>query len=124
MSATFSRRAFTQLAGLGLGGTILAATTSRTIKIGHTGITWRNEDIDQAIKDIAGLGFYGLETFGNVLDAWEANLGLTAVLHQHTGTCVESREETYAVMEAVDTRYGENCEGIPGETGLPVPGVA
>jgi len=26
------------------------------------------------------------------------------VLHQHTGTCVESREETYAVMEAVDSR--------------------
>jgi len=33
------------------------------------------------------------------------DLGLTAVLHQHTGTCVESRDETYAVMEAVDTRY-------------------
>src|SRR5215472_6976177 len=31
-------------------------------------------------------------------------MGLTAVLHQHTGTCVESRDETYAVMEAVDTR--------------------
>jgi inosose dehydratase len=33
------------------------------------------------------------------------DLGLTPVLHQHTGTCIESREETYAVMEAVDTRY-------------------
>jgi inosose dehydratase len=33
-----------------------------------------------------------------------ADLGLTAVLHQHTGTCVESRDETYAVMEAVDTK--------------------
>src|SRR5206468_4037669 len=33
------------------------------------------------------------------------DLGLTPVLHQHTGTCVETREETYAVMEAVDTRY-------------------
>jgi inosose dehydratase len=32
------------------------------------------------------------------------DLGLTAVLHQHTGTCVESRDETYAVMEAVDTK--------------------
>jgi inosose dehydratase len=31
--------------------------------------------------------------------------GLTAVLHQHTGTCVESRDETYAVMEAVNTKY-------------------
>jgi inosose dehydratase len=34
-----------------------------------------------------------------------ADLGLTAALHQHTGTCVETRDETYAVMEAVDTRY-------------------
>jgi inosose dehydratase len=32
------------------------------------------------------------------------DLGLTPVLHQHTGTCIESRDETYAVMEAVDTR--------------------
>ena len=32
------------------------------------------------------------------------DMGLTPVLHQHTGTCVESRDETYAVMEAVDTR--------------------
>ena len=34
-----------------------------------------------------------------------ADVGLVGVLHQHTGTCVETREETYAVMEAVDTRY-------------------
>lgn len=33
------------------------------------------------------------------------DLGLTPVLHQHTGTCIETREETYAVMQAVDTRY-------------------
>lgn len=31
--------------------------------------------------------------------------GVTPVLHQHTGTCVESRDETYAVMNAADTRY-------------------
>ena len=34
-----------------------------------------------------------------------ADLGLTTALHQHTGTAVETRDETYAVMEAVDTRY-------------------
>ena len=33
-----------------------------------------------------------------------ADIGVVGVLHQHTGTCVESRDETYAVMEAVDTR--------------------
>lgn len=31
-------------------------------------------------------------------------IGIVGVLHQHTGTCVETRDETYAVMEAVDTR--------------------
>jgi inosose dehydratase len=34
-----------------------------------------------------------------------ADVGVVGVLHQHTGTCVETREETYAVMEAVDTRH-------------------
>lgn len=33
------------------------------------------------------------------------DLGLTPVLHQHTGTCIESREETDAVMQTADTRY-------------------
>ena len=33
------------------------------------------------------------------------DMGLGTGLHQHTGTAVETREETYAVMQAVDTRY-------------------
>jgi len=40
----------------------------------------------------------------NELGKAVTDMGLTAVLHQHTGTCVETREETYAVMEAVDTK--------------------
>jgi inosose dehydratase len=150
----------------------------------------RPNDVPQAITDIGNLGFYGFETFGDVLTKWESrgglasmlaqhhlplisgyctlNLtdagkrkdemekavawatlirkyggrifvlgpnqvkradydfaanktnivstlneaakavsdhGLTVVLHQHTGTCVESRDETYAVLDAVDTNY-------------------
>ena len=42
-----------------------------------------------------------LNEFGKAL----TDIGLTGCLHQHTGTCIESRDETYAVMEAVDTRY-------------------
>jgi inosose dehydratase len=42
-----------------------------------------------------------LNDIGKALD----DIGVVGVLHQHTGTCVESREETYAVMEAVNTRY-------------------
>src|SRR3569833_283332 len=34
-----------------------------------------------------------------------SDIGLTGCVHQHTGTCIESKDETYAVMESVDTRY-------------------
>jgi inosose dehydratase len=34
-----------------------------------------------------------------------ADIGVVGALHQHTGTCIETRDETYATMEAVDTRY-------------------
>jgi len=48
----------------------------RNIKIGHTGITWADPNgPDQAIKDIGALGFYGFETFGDVLDKFEAQPG-------------------------------------------------
>jgi inosose dehydratase len=33
-----------------------------------------------------------------------ADIGLGSGLHQHTGTPIETRDEVYAVMEAVDTR--------------------
>ena len=193
MTQVLTRRDFTK-AMLAAAATLTSAPsfaqTKRTVRIGHTGITWPNDQIDVAIKEIASAGFYGLETFGNVLETWERRgglgavleqnklplisgycgfnmtdptrrkaemekmlgwggiikkyggkisvmgpnnvnrnsydfkaykntiveslnevakaldgIGLTAVLHQHTGTCVESREETYAVMESVDTRY-------------------
>jgi len=35
------------------------------------------------------------------------DLGLGAGLHQHTGTAVETRDETYAVMEAANTKHLE-----------------
>lgn len=168
-----------------------AAFSKKTgIPIGYTGITWLNDQVEQAIQTISSLGFYGFETFGDVLSRWEekggleavleknhlplisayctmnltdpsrraeelakaknwcrlihkckgrifvlgpnpvdrksydfsankANIlgalnemalvveqeGLTPVLHQHTGTCIESKDETYAVLEAVDTRH-------------------
>jgi inosose dehydratase len=33
------------------------------------------------------------------------DVGLGAGLHQHTGTAIESRDETYAIMEAADTKH-------------------
>jgi inosose dehydratase len=189
-----NRRSFTKIVALGLAGTVvptLGAQTPRKLKAGHTGITWgfSPADAEKAIADVASLGFHGYESFGNVLEAWEAKggldklleaaklplrsaycpvnltdptrrkdevakivrwgelikkcggsvavigpnnvkraeytfadhktnivealneigkalmgIGVIGVLHQHTDTCVETRDETYAVMEAVDTR--------------------
>jgi inosose dehydratase len=52
------------------------------MKIGHTGITWpRGEGgPDQAIKDIGSLGYWGFETFGETLDAFETQGGIAKVL--------------------------------------------
>jgi inosose dehydratase len=188
-----SRRGLMKLAALGVATVALppafAGKKKRNIQVGHTGITWPN-DVAQAITDTGNLGFYGFETFGEILTKWEsqggleamlehhrlplisgyctlnltdstkrqdemakavawatlirkyngrifvlgpnqvkraeydfaankANIvgtlneaakavsdqGLTPVLHQHTGTCVESRDETYAVLDAVDSNY-------------------
>jgi inosose dehydratase len=194
MSPRYSRRDFAIRLGGVLGGAAAATLSGagRRLKIGHTGITWgfRPQDAAQAIPDVAGLGYHGYESFGNVLESWEAQgglgqvleqnrlqlvsaycgynmldpdrrrdevgkvvrwgglikkyggsvavlgptgvkresfdfreskpaivaalnetakalagIGITGVLHQHTGTCVESRDEVYAVMDAVDTNY-------------------
>lgn len=43
----------------------------------------------------------GLNDHGKALN----DLGLQAGLHQHTGSAVDTRDEVYAVMEAVDTRH-------------------
>jgi inosose dehydratase len=167
---------------------MLAATPRFAhMPIGYTGITWTNAQVEDAITTCAKLGFYGFETFGDVLDKWEPNgglkpvlqthgiqlisgyctlnltdkarreetlgkakswaqliqknggrifvlgpnpvkrdsyvysenkqniietlneaakivsdQGLTPVLHQHTGTCIETRDETYATLDAID----------------------
>ncbi len=190
MKRELSRRDFAAAAGLGLAALSLPpvkGAPARRLKIGHTGITWRGPE--EAIKDIASLGYSGFEPFGNVLEQWEsrggmgglleeaklplisaycganlsdparrsaeveklvrwgkiikkyggttvvigpnfrgrdydfaaakpnivaalnemckalADIGVVGALHQHTGTTVELRDEVYAVMEAVDTKY-------------------
>jgi inosose dehydratase len=199
MKDKLSRRDFAKTMALGataaalplsLADSLGAAPRTRNVKIGHTGITWPMDQVDQAIKDVASLGYWGFETFGFSLEQWEAkgglgpvleqnhlplisgyitfpltdaakrkesmpqlmnqvklvkklggkvivlgpnqvdrahynfaehkaeivqasnevgkmisDQGLTAAFHQHTGTCVESRDETYATMEAVDHKY-------------------
>jgi inosose dehydratase len=78
---SFSRRSM--LAGA-LATSVLAAAgcaTSRTHKrrlIGHTGITWgySADNAPNAIRDVGELGFHGFESFGSVLENWQARGGL------------------------------------------------
>lgn len=185
----FNRQLGTLAATAALMPKALRAEKTRTVQIGHTGITWLNNDQRDAIREIGGFGFYGYETFSQVLeqfdtagdleslleqnhvplisgyctinltntskrseeldkavrwarlikkykgrifvlgpnqvnrDAYDYNAnkanivsmlnevakavageGITPVLHQHTSTCVETRDETYATLDAVDTR--------------------
>src|SRR4051794_23695146 len=68
----------------------------KVIVVGPNGVKRNTYDFKAHKDDIL--------TTLNELGKAVVDMGLTPVLHQHTGTCVETREETYAVMEAVDTR--------------------
>jgi len=68
----------------------------RVIVVGPNGVRRSTYDFKTHKDDIL--------TTLNELGKAVTDMGLTPVLHQHTGTCVETRDETYAVMEAVDTR--------------------
>src|SRR5260370_37829676 len=70
--------------GVGLGSlaNLLTAAPARRLRIGQTGITW-GDDIEAAITDVSKLGFYGFETFGNVLEKWETQGGLRKILDSH-----------------------------------------
>jgi inosose dehydratase len=68
-----------------------------TAVIGPNGVKRPSYDFKASKSDIV----MALNEISKAVDG----LGLTAALHQHTGTCVESRDEVYAVLEAVDTRY-------------------
>ncbi len=86
MPHQIDRRTFVSLAGLSaLAAPAPSAPSKRRLTIGHTGITWgfKPEDALVAIHDVASLGYQGYETFGEVLQAWQAKGGLKAVLDEN-----------------------------------------
>lgn len=82
MHPPLSRRTFVKSAAA-LGLTALAAPSSfaqapaRRLKVGHTGITWGYAPprAEQAVKDVAALGYHCFESFGSVLEHWDTRLG-------------------------------------------------
>lgn len=57
---------------------VLCATPKRRRLIGHTGITWgySADNAPDAIRDAGELGYHGFESFGSVLESWQARGGL------------------------------------------------
>ena len=79
-------------------GKILKKYGGRTIVIGPSGrVGGESYNYNEHKQNIV--------TTLNELGKAITDIGLIAALHQHTGTAVETRDETYATMEAVDTRY-------------------
>jgi inosose dehydratase len=69
----------------------------KVVTIGPNGVRRDSYSFKEHKDDIVTT----LNEFGKAL----TDIGLTGCLHQHTGTCIESRDETYGVLESVDTRY-------------------
>lgn len=92
-----AQRATTIAAAVAIGRTI-KKYGGRTIVIGPSGrVGGASYDFNEHKQDIV--------TTLNELGKAITDIGLVPALHQHTGTAVETRDETYATMEAVDTRY-------------------
>lgn len=55
---------------------------TRRLGIGHTGITWgyAPQNAEQAIADVARLGYHGFESFGSVIEYWESRGGIGELL--------------------------------------------
>jgi inosose dehydratase len=92
-----ARRAETIAAAVNIGN-IMKKYGGKTIVIGPSGrVGGATFNFNEHKQNIV--------TTLNELGKAITDIGLIAALHQHTGTAVETRDETYATMEAVDTRY-------------------
>ena len=103
---TISRRSFTVTVLTGLGAAAVPAIGSaamRNLKIGCTSLIWgalpRSPDnLGPAVKDMAGLGFHGFETFAAILEEWDTRGSLDELLSANRIPLVSG----YATMQVVD----------------------
>jgi len=73
------------------------ASIASTAVIGPNGVKRASYDFNASKSDI-------ISALNEICKAVDG-VGITPALHQHTGTCIETRDEVYSVLEAVDTRY-------------------
>src|SRR5712671_5306699 len=92
MPSAFTRRDFSKICiGLGAIATTLPGAAARKLKIGYTCITWgtfprgaeASATLEPALKDIGALGYYGFETFPEVLEDWDAKGALAGLIEKY-----------------------------------------
>jgi inosose dehydratase len=94
MQRALTRRDFARAVVAGVGATAVAAlrsAESRGLKIGHTCITWgtfprgpeASATLEAALADIGAQGFWGFETFPQVLAHWDAQGGLSGLVDRY-----------------------------------------
>ena len=84
-----NRRDFTKSVLLGAAGAgIPAKAAPRRLLIGHTALTWNAlprspENLAEAVKDTAELGYHSWETFATVLADWDAKGTLAGLIEKY-----------------------------------------
>lgn len=78
-------------------GTLLQKNGGHVAVLGPNGVPRATYDFKTSKTNIVET----LNECGKML----TDMGIVPVLHQHTGTCIESRDEVYAVLDAIDSRY-------------------
>jgi inosose dehydratase len=96
VNLTDSTKREEELRKLARAGGLIARNGGTIAVLGPNGVTRSGFDFASHKANIVAM----LNECGNILQG----MGLTAVLHQHTGTAIETRDEVYAVLDAVDTR--------------------
>jgi len=69
----------------------------RTAVVGPNGVKRASYDFKTSKPDI-------MRSLNEISKA-VSDIGITPALHQHTGTCIETRDEVYAILEAADTAF-------------------
>ena len=92
MKATFTRRDFSKAIALGVSAAAVPVLTAaeRRLKIGYTALTWGAlpgrpglAPMEQALKDMSGLGYWGFETFAQVLEELDAKGELRGLIDKY-----------------------------------------
>jgi inosose dehydratase len=109
MDATVNRRNFARVAALGFGSAafhVLGATPARKLKIGYTCITWgsfpgrpgASDTVEAALKDISSLGFWGFETFPELLEDLDSKDALKPLIERYNVPLISG----YLVINVTD----------------------